>query len=118
MDSILTSVKKLLGLPEAETAFDVDITMHINSVFSILRQMGVGPSTGYAITDKTDAWDDFIPDADANYIEMVKSYVYLKVRQLFDPPTGGAVANSSEKLIAELEWRLYFFKNVEVEGTT
>ena len=84
MDSILTSVKKLLGLTEEYTAFDTDLIMHINSVLMILRQMGVGPQEGFGIVDATATWSDFCKNkAD---IEAVKSYVAMKVRLLFDPP--------------------------------
>lgn len=104
MDSILTSVKKLLGIAEDYTAFDTDIIIHINSVFMILNQLGVGPSKTFAITDKTALWEDFI--GDNPNIEAVKSYVFMKVRMLFDPPQQGSVAESMEKLITEMEWRL------------
>lgn len=106
MDSILTSIKKLLGIAEEYEHFDADIIMHINSVFMILTQMGVGPTEGFTITDKTSTWDEFI--LDSTVIESVRSYVYLKVRLLFDPPTSGTVMESTKQLISELEWRLNF----------
>ena len=83
-ESILTSIKKLLGIPEDHEHFDVDIIMHINSVFMILTQLGIGPDDGFKITDKLTTWNEYLPDG-AN-IESVKSYMYLKVRLLFDPP--------------------------------
>lgn len=104
MESILTSIKKLLGIPEEVDNFDADIIMHINSVFSILTQLGVGPSEGFMITDKTKTWDDFI--ADKKNIESVKSYVYMKVRLMFDPPISSAVMDCMNRMISELEWRL------------
>lgn len=104
MDSILTSIKKLLGITEDYTHFDMDIIMHINSVLSILNQLGVGPSEGFFIEDKFATWDDFV--ADRSKIEMVKSYVYMKVRLMFDPPQSSAVENSMKSMISELEWRL------------
>lgn len=104
MESILTSVKKMLGIVEEYDHFDADIIMHINSVFSILTQLGVGPSEGFSISDKNAAWTDFIP---ANpKLEMVKSYVYLKVRLLFDTPTSSAVTEAMNRQISELEWRM------------
>lgn len=109
MESILTSIKKLLGITEEYTHFDSDLIMHINSVFMILTQLGVGPSEGFFITDKDTNWDDFIPSG-AN-MESVKSYVYLKVKLLFDPPQSSAVMESMNRMISELEWRL----NVEAE---
>ena len=104
MDSILTSIKKLLGVPEDYDHFDVDIIMHINSVFMILTQLGVGPSSGFSIVDESTEWTDFIPDM--SKVEAVKSYVYLKVRLLFDPPASSAVTESINRMINEYEWRL------------
>lgn len=104
MDSILTSVKKLLGIEEDYTHFDADIIMHINSVFMILNQLGVGPEEGFSITGATEVWDDYI--AGVQNFEAVKSYVFLKVKMLFDPPTGSAVMESYNRTISELESRL------------
>ena len=78
--------------------------MHINSVFMILNQLGVGPSSGFSITDKTAVWGNFISDNDN--LEAVKSYVYMKVRLLFDPPLSSAVMECMNRMIGELEWRL------------
>ena len=109
MDSILVSIKKMLGISEDVKIFDADIMIHINSVFMILNQLGVGPSKGFSITDATSTWSEFIPNESS--IEAVKSYVYLKVRLLFDPPTSSAAIESYNKMIAEFEWRI----NVMVE---
>lgn len=110
MDSILTSIKKLLGIDESYEHFDADITIHINSVLAILTQLGVGPSTGFSITGKTETWSDFIGSNAVN-LENVKSYVYMKVRLMFDPPSTAALIDSMNRLVNELEWRL----NVAVE---
>lgn len=104
MDSILTSIKKLLGITQEETSFDQDLIMHINSVFSILTQLGVGPSEGFSIEDDSAIWSDFLEDS--TNLELVKTYVYMKVRLMFDPPTGSAVMESMNKMISELEWRI------------
>ena len=104
MDSILTSIKKMLGIAEEYTPFDVDIILHINSVFMILNQLGVGPSTGFRIEDDSATWSDFTEDK--LDVEAVKSYIYLKVRLLFDPPSSSAAIESINRLISELEWRL------------
>lgn len=104
MESILTSIKKLLGIAEYYEHFNADIIMHTNSVLSILTQLGVGPPDGFFISGKSEAWSDFI--SDNTKIEMVKTYVYLKVKLMFDPPLNGSVTNSMEKMINELEWRL------------
>ena len=105
MDSILTSVKKLLGLTEEYTAFDTDLIMHINSVLMILNQMGVGPEKPFSISDATATWSEFCQQrAD---IEAVRSYVALKVRMLFAPPQSSTVMEATKNLISELEWRLY-----------
>ena len=105
MDSILTSIKKLLGIEEECKDFDSDIIMHINSVFMILTQMGVGPKEGFSIHDKTTTWNDFLKD-DQN-LEGIKSYIHLKVKLIFDPPLSSAVIEVINKTINELEWRLY-----------
>ena len=104
MDSILTSIKKLLGITEEYTHFDADIILHINSVFMVLTQLGVGPSEGFAITDKLSTWDEFITEG--QNVESVKSYVYLKVKLLFDPSLSSTVTDSMNRMINEFEWRL------------
>ena len=108
MDSILISIKQLLGIDAEYTHFDPIIIMHINSVFMILTQLGVGPSEGFMIEDEMATWTDFMQDKTT--IEAVKSYIYLKVKLLFDPP-GSAVIASMNELIKELEVRL----NIAVE---
>lgn len=107
-ESILTSIKKLLGMTEEYEAFDKDIVIHINSIFTILNQMGVGPTTTFRITGKNEVWSDFIRDKD---IEYVKSFVYLRVRLLFDPPASSSAIEAINKMISELEWRLYIVDN-------
>ena len=109
MESILTSIKKMLGITEEYEHFDPDIIMHINTVFMILNKLGVGSSEGFSIQDSSAIWSDFIKGA--TNIEAVKSYVYLKVRLLFDPPLSSAVTESIKNQINELEWRL----NVSVD---
>ena len=109
MDSILVSIKKLLGIPADYTHFDENLIMHINSVFMILNQLGVGPSDGFRISDSSAVWDDYIKDS--FNIESIKSYTYLKVKMLFDPPTSSAASEAANRLIQELEWRL----NVQVD---
>lgn len=104
MESILTSIKKLLGIEEDYVHFDVDIIMHINSVLSILTQLGVGPSEGYSIKDANATWDEFITNPAK--LELVKSYVYLKVRLMFDPPSSSSAIESMKQLISELEFRI------------
>lgn len=109
MESILSSVKKMLGLLDEYEYFDTDIIMHINSVFSVLRQLGVGPKEGFAIRDANDLWSDFLPEG--LKLEMVKTYVYQKVRLIFDPPASSAAVTAIEKSISEFEWRI----NAEVD---
>lgn len=111
MDSILTSTKKILGIAEDYTVFDPDIITHINTAFSTLTQLGVGPAEGFMIEDDTPVWVDFIGD-DLQY-NSVKSYVFLRVRQLFDPPSTSYLIAAYERQIQELEWRL----NVHREET-
>lgn len=105
-DSILISIKKLLGISEDYTQFDDDIIMHINSVFLNLTQLGVGPETGFAIEDDTVDWEDFVDIESNAQLHAIKSYIYLKVKLLFDPPLSSAVIESTNRMIAELEWRL------------
>lgn len=105
IDSILTSIKKLLGIEETYEHFDPDIVMHINSVIGILTQLGVGPSDGFFISDKTATWEDFL-GGDMNKLESVRTYIYLKVRLIFDPPATAAAIESMNRLTNELEWRL------------
>lgn len=112
MDSILTSVKKMLGIPEDYEQFDMDIIMHINSVLMILTQLGVGPEEGFVITDKTDKWSDFI--GEGKLVELVKSYVYLKVRLIFDPPQSSSIIEAMNRQISEFEWRI----NVAVDPSS
>ena len=102
--SILTTIKRLLGIEEEYTHFDTDIIVHINTVLMILRQMGVGPVEGFSIEDSTSIWSDFI--SEIQNFEAVKTYIYLKVKLVFDPPLSATVIASYEKVIAELESRL------------
>ena len=105
MESILTSVKKMLLIGEEYKQFDADIIMHINSVFTTLTQLGVGPSTGFYIEDETAEWMDFIPDL--TRLQAVKTYMYLKVKLVFDPASvGSSTLAAYERQIQELEWRL------------
>ena len=104
MESILTSIKKLLGIEEEYTHFDSDITMHINTVFMTLTQIGLGPDEGFTIEDDSTYWDEFIKDA--TKLQAVKSYMYLKVRLLFDPPSNSTHMDAINRNISELEWRL------------
>lgn len=104
MESILTSIKKLLGIMEEYDHFDTDLIIHINSAFMVLTQLGVGPSDGFNISDKSATWDSFVTDPKT--YEAVKSYVYLKVKLLFDPPTSSAAMESMTRMIDEFEWRL------------
>lgn len=103
-DSILTSTKKVLGIAEDYEEFDLDILMHINSVFSTLNQLGIGPELGFMVEDKEATWAEFIGD-DLRF-NSIRTYVYLKVRMLFDPPTTSYLIAAMERQTTELEWRL------------
>jgi len=110
-NSILATTKKALNLADDYTAFDMDIIMHINSVFSDLNQLGVGPDLGFMIEDKEATWDAFLgSDPRLNH---VKTYVYLRVRMLFDPPQTGFHVSAMQEQITKLEWML----NVQREET-
>lgn len=112
IDSILTSIKKILGIDENYTIFDPDIIVHINSVFSTLNQLGIGPEAGFAIEDADPTWADFLDDDPR--LNSVKTYVYLRVRLLFDPPTTSYLITALQEQARELEWRL----NVQREGVS
>ena len=107
-NSILKSVKKILGIEASYTAFDLDIMIHINSVFSTLHQLGIGPEDGFSIEDDTALWTAFI-GADAR-LNSVKTYVYLKVRMVFDPPQTAHLEEALNKQAKELEWRLNVYR--------
>lgn len=102
--SILNSVKKVLGIDPSYDAFDIDITMHINSVFLSLQQLGVGPPEGYFITDGSNQWSEFL--GTNPLLNAAQSYIYLKVRSIFDPPAVASAQASLDRMAAELEWRL------------
>ena len=112
MESILTSIKKLLGLEEDYTHFDGDITIYINSAFSTLAQLGVGPTGGFRIQDKASTWTEYVGGSLDK--EFVKSYVYLKVRLIFDPPQSGFLVDAIKEQTKEIEWRLH----IQAEGGT
>lgn len=103
-DSILNSTKKILGLAPEYTAFDLDIMTHINTVFLTLAQIGVGPESGFLIEDAEAEWWDLLGDDPR--LNAVKTYVYVRVKNLFDPPQTSFHQTSMEKQIQELEWRL------------
>lgn len=105
--SILDSTKKTLGLSPDYDVFDPDIIMHINTVFSFLNQIGVGPSEGFMIEDATTTWDQFVTDSRLNSI---KSYIYLRVKLLFDPPATSFVLSAMKEQIQELEWRINVYR--------
>lgn len=109
--SILTSIKKLLGITEECTDFDTDIIMHINTVLMILNQLGIGKEN-FQIEDKESFWDDFV---EIDKLSAVKSYIHLKVKLMFDPPLNSAVIEAIEKSIRELEWRLNVRAESEIE---
>lgn len=106
--SILKSTKKVLSLADDYDVFDEVVIMHINTAFSTLTQLGVGPENGFAIVDDTAEWSAFYEGDDR--LNSIKSYVYLKVRQLFDPPQTSYLVSAMEKAITELEWRMNTYR--------
>lgn len=110
MESILMTIRKMVIGSEDDDHFDTDIITHINSSLMILSQLGVGPPEGFIISDDMATWTDFIPDG--QNLELVKTYIYQKVKLLFDPPTSSAHMEALNRSIAECEWRL----NVAVEN--
>ena len=109
-NTILGDIKKMIGPSADYDYFDTDLIIHINSALNVLKQLGIGPEEGYSISkDNNDTWEDFL-GAHEN-IEMVKSYVYLKVKMVFDPPSSSSIAEAYRSAINEFEWRA----NVDVE---
>lgn len=108
--SILKSIKKLLHIPPEHDEFDLDVLIHINSAFATLHQLGLGPVEEFSIEDDTKTWDEYV--GSDKYIQSVKTYVYLSVRLVFDPPTTSFAIAAFEKQLEELAWRL----NVQREG--
>ena len=103
-ESILTSIKLALGLPEEYDAFDSQVIMHINSALNVLTELGVGTNSGFKITGETETWGDFLDDP--NLLELCKTTTYLRVRLMFDPPANSFVVTSIEKQLAEYDWRI------------
>lgn len=108
MESILDSIKKLLGIPPEYRAFDEDLIIHINTVFIILNQLNIGPKDCFFLEDGSETWDEFMTSVDEG---MIRTFVYLKVRLMFDPPTSSALIESINSMLSELEWRLYIVGN-------
>ena len=109
-DSILVSIKKMLGLEDSYTPFDMDVIIHINAALMTLCQIGVGPKEGYEISDYDQTWSDFL----VNPVKLgaVKTYVYLQVKMLFDPPTNSFLMDAMKKQSEEILFRL----NVQAES--
>lgn len=105
MESILITIKKLLGIVESCTDFDEILITHINSVFSNLHQLGVGPKEGYAISSSADRWEDYVVE-NQNLLRNIRTYMYQKVKLMFDPPQNSALLESINRQIAEQEWRI------------
>ena len=104
MESILTSIKKLIGIAEGYEAFDQDIIIHINTQFSVLHQLGVGPDDGFSISSKSNTWNEY--SNDIVLVSLVKNYVYLKVKLAFDPPATSFGIDAFNEMAKEYEWRL------------
>ena len=104
MDSIVNNIKKLLGIPSDDDSFDIDIITIINSIIPSLSQMGIGPINGFIVTSVDDVWSDYINNSTIN-LEGVKTYLYLKTKLIFDPPTNSTTVEAIKESIKELEWR-------------
>lgn len=104
-ESILKTIKQLIGCPDDFEQFDLDLIVHINSAFATLTSLGVGPKEGYRITGADNVWSEL--EDDAQKLSLIKDYVYIKTRLLFDPPTSGSLMDSLKEQLKEMEWRLY-----------
>ena len=114
MDSILNSIKKLLGGESNSSFFDDDLIIHINSAFTTLSQLGLGPKEGFTISSDSDTWSDFIEDVTQH--EWIKTYVYLKVKLIFDPPLNSSVLEAMKQTISEYEWRISVRVESDLKG--
>ena len=103
--SILNTVKAGLGVVEDDTSFDVELKVHINSTFQALRQLGVGPTTGFMVLTDAESWDDYL-GVQKELLSAVQTYIILKVKLVFDPPDVGFVITHMERLIEQMEWRM------------
>lgn len=110
MDSILNTIKKMIGFDPEYEAFDIDLIVHINSSFSVLNQLGLGPVSGFSISNAESLWSDY--STQPTVIEMAKQYIYYKTKLAFDPPASSSAANAIQTAISELEWRI----NIQVEN--
>ena len=104
-ESILKTIKQLIGCPDDFEQFDLDLIVHINSAFATLTHLGVGPKEGYRITGADNVWSEF--EDDAQKLSLIKDYVYIKTRLLFDPPISGSLMDSLKEQLNEMKWRLY-----------
>ena len=104
-ESILKTIKQLIGCPDDFEQFDLDLMVHINSAFATLTHLGVGPKEGYRIIGADNTWSEF--EDDVQKLSLIKDYVYIKTRLLFDPPTSGSLMDSLKEQLKEMEWRLY-----------
>lgn len=114
MDSILTSIKMLLGISEDDTYFDKPLVMHINQAMMILMQIGVGPKNGFVVTDNNTSWADYIPDESPVRVEWIKTYLYLRVKLSFDPPSSQSLLQAINDQLREYENRLLLAAESEV----
>ena len=103
-DSILMTIKKMLGLDENYTPFDLDVKVFLNSAMMTLQQLGVGPTEGFTVTDYSQTWGDFLPSD--KMLEAVKAYLYICVKMAFDPPSSSFVMDALKQQKEEFEWRL------------
>lgn len=115
MDNILASVKKIIGVAPNHNTFDDDLMLHINTIFTVLTQLGIGPSDGFILSDKNQTWSEFI-SPEFKEFNSVKTYMGLRVKLLFDPPLSSVVTDAVNRSISELEWRLIVA--AETEKTT
>ena len=114
MDSVLLTIKKLLGIDSDYTHFDKDSIIHINSVLMALNQIGVGPDEPVTISSEMDTWSNIL--GDTKNLEAIKTYVYIKVRILFDPPSSSFVLEALKRQADEIEWRLNMQTEIKKEG--
>lgn len=106
VNSILTSMKKLLNIAECDDSFDPDLIIHINSTFDLLHQLGVGPDNGFIITSDLETWEDYEKSSEFKVPHYARDYMYARLRLIFDPPANSFTVESLKELIKEYEWRL------------
>lgn len=115
MDSILDTLLQLLNDDPDAPAYKLDVMTFANGVFGRLKNLGIGPKEGFYITDSGDSWDDFMDEGPER--AAVQTYMFMKVKLIFDPPQNSTVLQSYERLVNEFEWSAAMDSEAKAEGS-